>query len=70
MTCYIFADLLVLLGRDAYHAQMTETLFLLFLLATIVAGAPYLLARWDAYKRADNTRRRAAQRRRMERMVK
>lgn len=54
MTCYIFADLLVLL----------------FLLAPIVAGAPYLLARWDAYKRADNTRRRAAQRRRMERMAK
>ena len=45
MTCYIFADLLVLLGRDAYHAQMTEMLFLLFLLAPIAAGAPYLLAR-------------------------
>lgn len=28
-----------------------------------------LLARWDAYKRADNARRRAAQRRRMERMA-
>lgn len=54
----------VLLGRDAYHAQMTEMLFLLFLLAPIVAGAPYLLARWDAYKRADNARRR------MERMAK
>ena len=67
MTCYIFADLMVLFGRDAYHAQMTETLFLL---APIVAGAPYLLARWDAYKRADNARRRAAQRRRMERMAK
>lgn len=52
------------LGRDAYHAQMTEMLFLLFLLAPIVAGAPYLLARWDAYKRADNARRR------MERMAK
>ena len=70
MTCYIFADLLVLLGRDAYHAQMTETLFLLFLLAPIVAGAPYLLARGDAYKRDDNARRRAAQRRRMERTAK
>lgn len=67
MTCYIFADLLTMLGRDPYHAQVTETLFLMFALAPVVAGAPYLLARWDAYKRADNARRRAAQKRRMER---
>lgn len=50
-------------------ADASEYLWL-FLLAPIVAGAPYLLARWDAYKRADNARRRAAQRRRMERMAK
>lgn len=67
MICYIFSDMMVLMGRDAYHAQMTESLLLLFLLVPIVAAAPYLLARWDAYKRADNARRRAAQKRRMER---
>lgn len=39
----------------------------------VVASCPQkktLLAQWDAYKRADNARRRAAQRRRMERMAK
>ena len=67
MTCYIFADLMVLFGRDAYHAQMTETLLLVFLLTPLVIRGPYLLAQWDKFKRADNARRRAAQRRRMER---
>lgn len=36
----------------------------------LLGWGAYLLARWDAYKRADNARRRAAQRRRMERMAK
>ena len=67
MTCYIFADLMVLLGRDAYHARMTETLLILFALVPLAAAAPCLLAQWDKYKRADNARRRAAQKRRMER---
>lgn len=67
MTCYIFADLMVLFGRDVYHAQMTETLLLVFLLTPLVIGGPYLLAQWDKFKRADNARRRAAFRRRMER---
>lgn len=40
-----------------------------FVTAPIVAGAPLLLAQWDRYKREDNARRRAAQRRRMERTV-
>jgi hypothetical protein len=54
-------------GRDAYHAQMTETLLLVFLLTPLVIGGPYLLAQWDKFKREDNARRRAAFRRRMER---
>lgn len=33
----------------------------------LMGWVAYLLARWDAYKRADNARRRAAQKRRMER---
>ena len=67
MTCYILADLMVFMGRDAYHAQMTETLLLLFLLVPIVAAAPLLLAEWDKYKRAENARRRAARKRQAER---
>lgn len=68
-TIFIFADLMELAGRDAYHAQMTETLLLVFLLPPLVISGPYLLAQWDKFKRADNARRRAAQKRRMERMV-
>lgn len=67
MTCYILADIMVLLGRDAYHARMTEILLIPFMLAPLVVTAPYLLTQWDKYKRADNARRRAAQKRRMER---
>lgn len=66
-TCYILADLMVALGRDPYHAQVIETLLLLFTLAPVVAAAPYLLVQWDKFKRADNARRRAAKKRRMER---
>lgn len=66
---FILADLLTTFGRDAYHAQVTELLFVVFAVAPIVAGAPLLLAQWDRYKRADNARRRNAQRRRMERTV-
>lgn len=40
MTCYIFADLMVMFGRDAYHAQITETLLLVFLLTPLVIGGP------------------------------
>lgn len=69
-TCYILADLMVLMGRDAYHAQMTETLLLLFALVPIVAAAPLLLAEWDKHQRAENARRRAARKRRLERMAK
>lgn len=64
---FILADLMTALGRDAYHAQVTEFFFIIFVTAPIVAGAPLLLAQWDRYKREDNARRRAAQRRRMER---
>ena len=56
-------------SRDAWHAACTEKLALLFLITPLVIGAPYLLAQWDRFKRADNARRRAAQKRRMERMV-
>ncbi len=66
---FIFADLMELAGRDAWHAACTEKLALLFLITPLVIGAPYLLAQWDQFKRADNARRRAAQKRRMERMV-
>ena len=66
---FIFADLLVALGRDPYHAQITEIFFIIFVTAPIVASAPLLLFQWDKYKREDNARRRAAQRRRMERTV-
>lgn len=66
---FILADLMTALGRDAYHAQVTELFFIIFVTAPIVAGAPLLLAQWNRYKREDNARRRAAQRRRMERTV-
>lgn len=66
---FIFADLMELAGRDAWHAACTEKLALLLLITPLVIGAPYLLAQWDHFKRADNARRRAAQKRRMERMV-
>lgn len=68
-TIFLFADLMELAGRDAWHAACTEKLALLFFITTLAIGAPYLLAQWDQFKRADNARRRAAQKRRMERMV-
>lgn len=68
-TIFIFADLMELAGRDAWHAACTEKLALLFFITPLVIGAPYLLAQWDRFKRADNARRRASQKRRMERMV-
>ena len=43
--------------------------FIFVCIVCFVAGAPLLLAQWDRYKREDNARRRAAQRRRMERTV-
>lgn len=67
MTCWIFADLMIWMGRSPYQAHITEGMMLVFLLAPLVAGAPLLLVEWDKYKRTDNARRRAAQRRRMER---
>lgn len=67
---YIFADIMVALGRDPYHAQITEGLFLVFLLVPLVAAAPLLLARWAEWKRAENARRTAARRRIAHRMGK
>ena len=64
---FIFADLMELAGRDAWHAACTEKLALLFFITPLAIGAPYLLAQWDKFKREDNARRRAAFRRRMER---
>lgn len=69
MSAYIFADLMVWMGRDPWHAQCTETLLLAFILIPLVLALPYLVAQWDKYKRADNARIRAAKRRRMERTV-
>ena len=68
-TIFVFASLMELAGRDAWHAACTEKLALLFFITPLVIGAPYLLAQWDRFKRADNARRRSAQKRRMERMV-
>lgn len=68
-TAFILAALMETLGRDSYHAACTEKLALLFLAAPLLAGAPYLLVQWDKYKRADNARRRAAHKRRVERMA-
>lgn len=64
---WIFADLEMLLGATPYQAHCIETFLVAFLSVPLILSCPYLLARWDAYKRADNARRRAAQRRRMER---
>lgn len=64
---WIFADLQVALGATPYQADCIETFLLVFLGVPVVLACPYLLAQWDAYKRADNARRRAAQKRRMER---
>lgn len=64
---WIFADLEMALGATAYQAACIEQFALIFLAAPLVLAAPYLLARWDAYKRADNARQRAARKRRMER---
>lgn len=68
-TIFIFADLMELAGRDAWHAACTEKLALLFLVTPLVIGAPYLLARWDKFKRADNARIREHKRKKLERMV-
>lgn len=69
MRCaFIFADIMVLLGRDPYHAACTEKFMLVFALAPLVALAPYLLYRWDEYQRREKARRRAARRRKLERM--
>lgn len=65
-SAFLFADLMVLMGRDAYHAQCTETL-LAFLLIPLVLAGPYLVVQWDKFKRADNARIRAWRRKRMER---
>lgn len=72
MSCaYILADLMVnLLGRDPYHAACTEMWLMVLIVGPLVIALPYLLYRWDEYQRAENARRRAVQKRRMERMVK
>lgn len=64
---FIFADIMVWTGTDPWQAHCIETMLLAFLLAPIVVGAPMLLAKYDAWKRDDNARIRAAKHRRMER---
>ena len=64
---FIFADIMVWTGTDPWQAHCTEVLALLFLITPMLVSAPLLLAKWDAWKRDDNARIRAAKRRRMER---
>ena len=51
-TAFIIADIMVWTGTDPWQAHCIETM---------------LLAKWDAWKRDDNARIRAAKHRRMER---
>lgn len=67
---FILADLMVALGRDPYHAACTEMWLMVMIIAPALVLAPYLLCRWDEYMRAENARRRAARKRRMERCAK
>ena len=71
MRCaFILADLMVALGRDPYHAACTEMWLMVMIIAPVLVLGPYLLCRWDEYMRAENARRRAARKRRMERCAK
>lgn len=63
---FILADLMVALGRDPYHAACTEMWLMVMIIAPVLVLAPYLLCCWDEYMRAENARRRAARKRRME----
>lgn len=67
---FVLADLMVAFGRDPYHAACTEMWLMVMIIAPVLVLAPYLLCRWDEYMRAENARRRAARKRRMERVTK
>lgn len=70
MRCaYVFADLMVALGRDPYHAACTEMWLMVLIAGPLLVALPYLLYRWDAYQRAENARRRAVRRRMVERLA-
>lgn len=67
---FILADLMVALGRDPYHAAYTEMWLMVMIIAPVLVLGPYLLHCWDEYMRAENARRMAARKRRMERLSK